>query len=54
MNDLETLLSQFQSRINQNPSVLWGGQQENKATPESEDGARLEQSIRKFIFIKYN
>lgn len=46
MNDLEFLLSQFHSKSNQSPSVLWGETPEEKPTPEDEDSLRLEQSIR--------
>ncbi|MBD2255938.1 hypothetical protein [Nostoc parmelioides] len=41
-NELETLLSQFHSSSNQTPSALWHEQQENKVTPQSEDGNRQE------------
>lgn len=52
MSDIESLLSQFQPSNNQSSPVLWGDQQENIATPEDEDGERLEQSIREVFSNK--
>lgn len=50
MNDLDQLLSQFQPNTEKPSPKLWGGTQE--ATPEDEDGNRLEQSIREVFSSK--
>ena len=46
MNEIDSLLSQFQNTSEQSTPQLWGETTEEKPTPESEDGERLEQSIR--------
>ncbi|BAY42284.1 hypothetical protein NIES2111_66800 (plasmid) [Nostoc sp. NIES-2111] len=46
MNEIDALLSQFHSNNEQTPSPYWSEQQQEKPTPEDEDGERLEQSIR--------
>jgi hypothetical protein len=46
MNEIDSLLSQFQNASEQSTSLNWGETPEEKPTPESEDGERLEQSIR--------
>ncbi|MBW4429089.1 MAG: hypothetical protein KME50_32965 [Nostoc desertorum CM1-VF14] len=46
MNEIDSLLSQFQNTSEQSTPMLWGETTEEKTTPESEDGERLEQSIR--------
>lgn len=46
MNEIDSLLSQFQTNGEQSTPLMWGETQEEKPTPESEDGERLEQSIR--------
>ncbi|MBE9209203.1 hypothetical protein IQ244_22375 [Nostoc sp. LEGE 06077] len=45
MNEMEFLLSQFHPGEQSTP-LIWGETPEKKPTPESEDGDRLEQSIR--------
>nr|WP_322720667.1 hypothetical protein [Nostoc sp. ChiQUE02]MDZ8233751.1 hypothetical protein [Nostoc sp. ChiQUE02] len=46
MNEIDSLLSQFQNASEQSTPMLWGETTSEKPTPESEDGERLEQSIR--------
>jgi hypothetical protein len=46
MNEIDSLLSQFQKTSEQSTPMLWGETTSEKPTPESEDGERLEQSIR--------
>ena len=46
MNEIDSLLSQFQNTSEQSTPMLWGETTSEKPTPESEDGERLEQSIR--------
>ena len=46
MNEIDSLLSQFQTNGEQSTPLMWGETTEEKPTPESEDGERLEQSIR--------
>ena len=46
MNEIDSLLSQFQNTSEQSTPMLWGETTEEKPTPESEDGERLEQSLR--------
>ena len=45
MNEMESLLSQFQTNEQSTP-LIWGKTPEQKPTPEDEDSERLEQSIR--------
>jgi hypothetical protein len=46
MNEIDSLLSQFQKTSEQSTPMLWGETTSEKPTPESEDGERLEQSLR--------
>ena len=46
MNEIDSLLSQFQNTSEQSTPILWGETQEQQQTPEAEDYKRLEQSIR--------
>ncbi|MBD2731431.1 hypothetical protein H6G96_35350 [Nostoc sp. FACHB-892] len=46
MNEIDSLLSQFQNTSEQSTPLMWGETTSEKPTPESEDGERLEQSIR--------
>jgi hypothetical protein len=46
MNELDALLSQFHSTNHLTSSTNWSEQQQEKLSPEDEDGERLEQSIR--------
>ncbi|MBD2564306.1 MULTISPECIES: hypothetical protein [Nostoc] len=46
MNEIDSLLSQFQNTSEQSTPLMWGETTSEKPTPESEDGLRLEQSIR--------
>ena len=46
MNEIDSLLSQFQNASKQSTSLNWGETPEEKPTPESEDSERLEQSVR--------
>ncbi|BBD63535.1 hypothetical protein NIES2109_64100 (plasmid) [Nostoc sp. HK-01] len=46
MNEMESLLSQFQTNSEQSTPLIWGETPQEKPTPESEDSDRLEQSIR--------
>lgn len=46
MNEIDSLLSQFQNTSEQSTPLMWGETTEEKPTPSSEDGDRLEQSIR--------
>lgn len=46
MNEMESLLSQFEAANTQSEPILWGEQSPQQQTPESEDSLRLEQSIR--------
>lgn len=52
MNDIESLLSQFQPDNNQSAPTLWGTPQPETKTPEDEDGERLEQSIKEVFSNK--
>jgi hypothetical protein len=56
MNEIESLLSRFQSNNNQSSPGLWsditGEQQESSSTPEDEDNERLEESIREVFSNK--
>jgi hypothetical protein len=45
MNEMESLLSQFETANTQSQPVLWGEQSPQRQTPELEDSLRLEQSI---------
>ena len=46
MNEIDSLLSQFQANGEQSTPLIWGETQPEKQTPENEDSLRLEQSIR--------
>ncbi|MBD2498442.1 hypothetical protein [Nostoc sp. FACHB-280] len=46
MNEMEFLLSQFQTNSEKSTPLIWGETPEEKPTPELEDSDRLEQSIR--------
>ncbi|MHC5747595.1 MAG: hypothetical protein ACYTXT_38115 [Nostoc sp.] len=46
MNEIDSLWEQFQNTSEQSTPMLWGETTSEKPTPESEDGERLEQSIR--------
>ncbi|MBU7584448.1 MAG: hypothetical protein KAF91_16295 [Nostoc sp. TH1S01] len=46
MNEMESLLSQFETANTQSEPILWGEQSPQQKTPEEEDNDRLEQSIR--------
>jgi len=46
MNEMESLLAQFQTNSEKPTPLFWGETPEEKPTPESEDSDRLEQSIR--------
>jgi phosphoribosyl-AMP cyclohydrolase len=46
MNEIDSLLSQFQNTSEQSTPLMWGETTSEKPTPESEDGERLEQSLR--------
>ncbi|MCC5654025.1 hypothetical protein LC609_30455 [Nostoc sp. XA013] len=46
MNEIDSLWEQFQNTSEQSTPLMWGETTSEKPTPESEDGERLEQSIR--------
>lgn len=52
MNEMESLLSQFQPDNQQSTPTLWGTPQPETKTPEDEDSDRLEQSIREVFSNK--
>ncbi|MBD2511350.1 hypothetical protein H6G91_29595 [Nostoc muscorum FACHB-395] len=52
MNEMESLLSQFEAANTQSEPILWGEQSPPQQTPEDEDSLRLEQSIREVFTNK--
>lgn len=52
MNEMESLLSQFETANTQSEPILWGEQSPQQQTPEDEDSLRLEQSIREVFTNK--
>ncbi|OYD99923.1 hypothetical protein [Nostoc sp. 'Peltigera membranacea cyanobiont' 232] len=46
MNEIDSLWEQFQNTSEQSTPLMWGETTSEKPTPSSEDGERLEQSIR--------